>query len=137
MTKEFAKRLILRFLSKIEKNGSTGCWMWQGGIDGAGYGMFWDGEKNIRVHRFMWELFVGPIPEGKHILHKCDTPACCNRRHLFMGTHLDNMKDKAVKGRAKFRYMCRSPIPYNIPLSTDYNNLDELSSHELGALGTL
>jgi hypothetical protein len=70
-----------------------GCWIWLGAANR--YGMV----RGDRAHRVSWKTFRGPIPHGLHVLHKCDTPLCVNPDHLFLGTHLDNMKDKEEKGR--------------------------------------
>ncbi len=69
--------------------------MWTGTIDRLGYGRF--GGK--LAHRFAWMFANGPIPAGSSILHSCDNRWCVNPRHLRPGTHLDNMKDMAVRGR--------------------------------------
>jgi len=50
----------------------------------------------------MSEIEDGPIPNGINVLHTCDNPPCCNPKHLFRGTQLDNMRDKVQKGRGVF-----------------------------------
>src|SRR6185295_3608021 len=30
--------------------------------------------------------------------HKCNNPPCCNPRHLYAGTYLDNTRDKIAAG---------------------------------------
>lgn len=51
------------------------------------------------VHRLLWEYLYGEIPQGMHVLHRCDNPPCLNPDHLFLGTQADNNIDRAKKER--------------------------------------
>ena len=77
----------------------TGCWLWCGASLNAGYGLMWAHGRNELAHRLAYEVAFGAIPKGLHVLHKCDTPACINPSHLFVGTRSDNMQDMMAKGR--------------------------------------
>lgn len=94
--------LHIRFWSKVRV--TRGCWLWTASTDGRGYGQFMSDwgpgwSKNTKAYRVAWELTHGPIPEGMHVLHKCDNPPCVRPDHLFLGTHQDNMADAVRKGR--------------------------------------
>jgi hypothetical protein len=78
----------------------SGCHIFIGRKDSYGYAQIKDCGKAVLLHRWIWERHNGAIPDGKHVLHKCDVRCCINPQHLFIGTHQDNMTDKKSKGRA-------------------------------------
>lgn len=87
-----------RFEEKYIPEPNSGCWLWIGAM-GNLYGVIVINGRNIRAHRCSWTLYKSSIPEGMCVLHRCDIPTCVNPDHLFLGTHLDNMRDKIKKGR--------------------------------------
>ena len=86
-----------RFEQKI-KIADSGCWLWMAGKFHDGYGNFRMNDST-RAHRVAYELYVGKIPAGLQVLHRCDVRHCVNPDHLFLGTHQDNMTDCKLKGR--------------------------------------
>jgi hypothetical protein len=91
-----------RFWSKVEP--ASGCWNWVGPSKGGGYGQFsyqvgWGRTRQVTAHRFAWEMAYGPIPDGLLVCHACDNRKCVRLTHLWLGTDLDNARDKMDKGR--------------------------------------
>lgn len=92
----------------VERRRWNQCWPWKGYLS-SGYGRLdIDGVKGVYAHR---AAYIAANPrcglslkdDGSReqcVLHRCDNPACCNPRHLFVGTHQDNMDDKVAKGRS-------------------------------------
>jgi hypothetical protein len=78
-----------------------GCWLWLGSLS-KGYGHIRINGVHRKANRVSYELFIGPIPEGMDVLHKCDNPPCVRPDHFFPGTHTDNMKDCISKKRNAF-----------------------------------
>lgn len=92
-----------RFWSKVDKRGPDECWEWQASLLKSGYAwVYVGGGRRNRImksaHIIAYELTNGPT-NGLHVLHTCDNPSCCNPKHLFLGTHQDNMDDKTEKDR--------------------------------------
>lgn len=81
--------------------GPGGCWLWQGATDGRrGYGSVRHEGRTRRAHKVAWELAnQKAVPNGMDVCHSCDTPACINPSHLFLGTRQQNMEDCSRKGR--------------------------------------
>lgn len=78
---------------------TTGCWETPYLPSKAYPALKIDG-RHILVHRISYEHYIGPIPPGLFVCHKCDNPRCHNPDHLFIGDAFDNMRDMAAKGRA-------------------------------------
>jgi hypothetical protein len=80
----------------------AGCWIWERSTFGRGYGWFFiskRGGKRIadKAHHASWIIHHGEIANGLCVLHRCDNRLCVNPNHLFLGTNLDNIKDRAVQ----------------------------------------
>lgn len=99
-----------RFWEKVDRDGPVPphrpelgpCWIWTAGVGiSNGYGRINRGGDigPEYTHRISWELNVGPIPDGMHVLHKCDVRRCVRPDHLFLGTNDDNVADMNAKGR--------------------------------------
>lgn len=101
------KEWIPVIFKRTEKK-ENGCWEYNCRKDKNGYGhVFFGGKENGRntyTHRIVYKVLKGDIPEGMFVCHTCDNPPCCNPEHLFLGTHIDNMKDMVKKGRQYFTY---------------------------------
>ena len=77
------------------------CWLWSGVLDGKGYGSFWDGTRQIKAHRWMFEHFGGTYPEGRpHLDHLCRVRSCCNPIHLDPVSNRENTR-RGLAGHAR------------------------------------
>lgn len=94
--------------SKVEKKGEDECWPWIGYRNKQGYGRVMINDWSYYAHRVIFNLANPGVinlkapkssDETGFLLHSCDNPCCCNPKHLRVGTHADNMADKATKGR--------------------------------------
>lgn len=82
--------LAERLWRKSERS-PDGCLVWTAYRDRRGYGKIAYNGGPVLVHRFAYELLVGPIPEGLELDHLCRNPSCWNPAHLEPVDHRTNV----------------------------------------------
>ncbi len=86
---------------RIVVYGPTGCWIWTGAVTSAGYGNLYigggrSGPRYATAHRFIYELFVGPVPPAFDLDHLCRVRQCCNPMHVEPVTRRENLRRGGV-----------------------------------------
>lgn len=80
----------------------SGCWLWAGAKDKAGYGLVETSgharpeRRTLLAHKALWEAEHGPVPAGYELDHTCRVRHCVNPGHLEPVTHAVNV----ARGRA-------------------------------------
>ena len=105
-----------RLWRRVQRGGPTDCWLWLGATNGNGYGVIGRGGRGTQtyVHRVVWELERGPIPDGLQVDHLCRVKMCVNPRHLAVVTAAENnrrsMSATAIHAR---KTHCPAGHPYD------------------------
>lgn len=98
------QRMLERFEDSYISEPTSGCYLWIAGASFLnGYLKTWffasDLGKKETATRTAWRLNQGPIPEGAHVLHKCDVSICVNVHHLYLGDNERNVRDREERNR--------------------------------------
>ena len=118
------KSIKNRFWEKVDVRTPDDCWQWKASLSNKRYGNIKVSGKMVKSHRLSYELEFGDIPNGLNVLHKCDNGLCVNPKHLFLGTHNDNMKDCAKKGRVP-----NKKGTHNGNSKLNHNNIQDIRSN--------
>lgn len=108
-----APPVIERFREKYTVDAESGCWLWHGCTIPAGYGaMKIDGEM-VGAHRWAYERFIGPIPDGMVIDHLCRTRNCVNPQHMEPVSNVKNvMRGNGIGARNSRKTHCKHGHPF-------------------------
>lgn len=116
-----------RFMLKVEVL-ESGCWRWTAAT-GKGYSRMNVEGRVIEMHRWSYEQFVGPIPEGLHLDHTChtDDPSCpggqdCPHRRCVCPWHLEpvtvgenTLRGNTLAAHKKAQTECIHGHPFDEP----------------------
>jgi ribosomal protein L37E len=80
----------------------TPCWIWTGRGQRDGYGLISNGaaHTSIPAHKFVYELKVGPVPDGLELDHLCEIKRCIRPEHVEPVTNGENQL-RAARARSR------------------------------------
>ena len=120
----FSQNDIQKFWASVRKGAPDECWEWQKCRAAFGYGNIRAGGRTWTAHRMSFLLHGGVLQSrSDHVRHTCDNPPCVNPAHLVSGSHADNMRDAAERGRfpsGKRHFTYRHPELLNPVRGTDH-----------------
>lgn len=87
-------------MAKVQRDEASGCWHWTGAVQT--YGVFAATSRSkVKAHRWSFEHFVGPIPDGHTVDHLCQVQRCVNPAHLEAVTQAENNRRSRAAQRMK------------------------------------
>jgi hypothetical protein len=126
------QHVLVRFLSHVQRDPVTGCWLWQSSIAAnTGYGLFKVSGRNVLAHRWAYQTFRGPIPAGLELDHVrargCDNRHCVRPSHLEPVTCAENNQRRSPgrishaerERRYKDRLRCDNIVTTPLTLTKD------------------
>lgn len=110
---------IQRLWSKVvQYPGESACWGWTDALSKAGYPYFsYGGRKGntVPAHRLLYELVIGPIPDGMDLDHLCRNRWCVRPVHQEPVNRSRNLlRGNTIAARNAKATHCPKRHPYDI-----------------------
>jgi hypothetical protein len=86
----YGQTVLNRLIVNLEQRGE--CWAWTRSKNKDGYGQISVMHAMVRTHQVAYELFIGPVPEGLQLDHRCRVRCCANPWHLEPVTSAENTR---------------------------------------------
>ena len=89
-----SKSTFMKFTERVIVRLPHECAIWVAGKTPRGYGRLAhaDTGEEVYAHRFAYEYFIGPIPEGFVVDHLCGNTSCVNPLHLEAVSQGENIR---------------------------------------------
>lgn len=114
---------VARFSSKFERLAPDECWPWRAGTTRHFRGSTSYKGRTISAPRVALSLALGRAITD-FACHSCDNPNCVNPSHLWEGTHIDNMRDAARKGRVGNKLLTHCPKGHFRPRRNEFERIN-------------
>ena len=72
--------------------------------NGNGYPLAPVSKGRPHLHRFIYSILIGHVPEGMLVCHSCDEKRCIEVGHLYVGTSKNNTQDRIERNRWGNKY---------------------------------
>lgn len=101
------------FWAKVRRGGPDECWKWLGAKGNGGYGLFFNGERLVPAHRWIYERIYGAVPKELSLDHLCRTRDCVNTRHLEpVTTQVNLLRGVGKTAKNAQKTQCPKGHPY-------------------------
>jgi hypothetical protein len=108
---------VARFLASFDMGEPDDCWRWNGTVTHEGYGVMSVGGRQVKAHRYSFEHYIGPIPDGQDLDHTCHNrdPLChdgddCLHRRCVNPRHVEPVNPGENVARGNRHRMLRGEL---------------------------
>lgn len=92
--------------------------------------------KNVAAHRWLTRVLIGKLQRGDDVLHRCGNSQCCNPHHLYVGSEVENTRDRILHERARARTLpagealCKDDVLRPVVLSAEISRYPDFQGFQ-------